>query len=112
MPDPIIRVAVVEANVQIREVICSFVSNSAGFQCTVACGSAEEALEKLPRLPLDVVLMDIGLPGMSGIDCIRELKRLMPGVQIVMLTVFEDPERIFKSLEAGATGYLVKKTPP
>jgi DNA-binding NarL/FixJ family response regulator len=112
MPDSIIRVAVVEDQAQIREGICSFLSNSPGFECSVACGSAEEALQELPKRSVDVVLMDIGLPGMSGIDCIRALKRMTPQVQIVMLTVFEDPERIFKSLEAGATGYLLKKTPP
>jgi len=77
-----------------------------------SCASGEEALERLPKAQVDVALMDIGLPGMSGIECIRALKVEIPQTQIMMLTVFEDDERIFQSLAAGATGYLIKKTPP
>ena len=72
----------------------------------------ESALAQLPALRPDVVLMDIRLPGLSGIECVRRLKAVLPGVQIVMLTVFEDEERVFDALAAGATGYLVKRTPP
>ena len=77
-----------------------------------ACATAEEALRRLPTLSLDVVLMDIHLPGMSGIECIRRLKQQQPQLQITMLTVFEDHDRIFQSLAAGASGYLLKQTPP
>jgi DNA-binding NarL/FixJ family response regulator len=77
-----------------------------------ALGSAEEALAKLPALHPDVVLMDIHLPGMSGIECIRQLKLQRPKIQIMMLTVFEDHDRIFQSLAAGSSGYLLKQTPP
>jgi DNA-binding NarL/FixJ family response regulator len=107
-----IRIAIVEDTREIREGLCLMLSNASGFHCIASCGSAEEALVELPTHPVGVVLMDIGLPGMSGIDCIRQLKKLMPNTEIMMLTVFEDPERIFQSLAAGATGYLIKKTPP
>ena len=80
--------------------------------CVAAFGSAEEALARLPSLQADVVLMDIKLPGMSGIECIRELKLRQPKFQIMMLTVLEDHDRIFQSLAAGASGYLLKQTRP
>jgi DNA-binding NarL/FixJ family response regulator len=109
---PPIKVAIVEDNREIREGLAFFIGSSSGFDCVSACGSAEEALRELPRFELDVVLMDIGLPGMSGIECIQALKRLLPETQIMMLTIFEEPQLIFDSLAAGATGYLLKKTPP
>jgi DNA-binding NarL/FixJ family response regulator len=77
-----------------------------------AYANAENALEELPDQEADVVLMDIGLPGMSGIECIRTLKSQHPQMQIMMLTVYEDDDKIFNSLKAGATGYILKKTPP
>ena len=76
-----------------------------------AFASAEEALEQLPARCPDVVLMDIKLPGMSGIECVARLKRLMPGLQIVMVTIYEDSERIFRALKVGANGYLLKSSP-
>ena len=107
-----INVAIVEDKHEIRESLLSLLDSSPGFQCVAACASAEAALtEILPRQP-DVVLMDIGLPGMSGIECIQKLKELTPKTQMMMLTVFEDQERIYQALAAGASGYLVKKTPP
>jgi DNA-binding NarL/FixJ family response regulator len=107
-----IRVAIVEDSLELREVLQSLISGSPGFACVAVCGSAEEALAVIPHNPPDVVLMDIQLPAMSGIECIRRLKNLLPDLQIMMLTVFEDHDRIFQSLAAGASGYIVKKTPP
>jgi len=107
-----IRVALVEDDPQVREGLQSLLNSSPGFCCVAACASAEEALQRLPALIPDVVLMDIHLPGMSGIECIRRLKEEKPQLQISMLTVFEDHDRIFQSLAAGASGYLLKQTPP
>ena len=111
-PKAAVKVAIVEDNREIREGLALLINSAPGFECITACANAEEALVGLPIKQPDVVLMDIQLPGMSGIDCIRELKQQLPKLQILMLTVFEDYERIFRSLSAGASGYLVKKTPP
>lgn len=105
-------VAVVEDEREIREGLAALINGAPGFECIAACANAEEALVGLPTWQPDVVLMDIKLPGMSGIDCIRELKRRIPRTQILMLTVVDDHDRIFRSLAAGASGYLVKKTSP
>jgi DNA-binding NarL/FixJ family response regulator len=110
--DPPIRLAIVEDDHEVREALAHLFGTSPRYVCVAECPSAEDALARLPTLQLDVVLMDIQLPGMSGIDCIRELKRLRPATQIMMLTVFEDHDRIFQSLAAGASGYLLKQTPP
>lgn len=107
-----IRVALVEDDPQVREGLVALINSAPGFECAAACPSAEEALIRLPALSPDVVLMDIHLPGMSGIECIRRLKQQHPQMQITMLTVFEDHDRIFQSLTAGASGYLLKQTPP
>jgi DNA-binding NarL/FixJ family response regulator len=107
--NPPIQVGIVEDDQSIREGLAFLIEQSPGFQCVAACGSAEEALLLIPHSKPGIVLMDISLPGMSGIECIRALKKLLPGVQIMMLTVFEDHARIFQSLQAGATGYLLKK---
>jgi DNA-binding NarL/FixJ family response regulator len=107
-----IRVAVVEDSQDVREGLAWLFRNSDGFDCVGAYDTGEEALQKLPAVKPDVVLMDIGLPGISGIDCIVRLRSLCPAAQVVMLSVFEDEDRIFRSLAAGATGYLLKKTPP
>jgi DNA-binding NarL/FixJ family response regulator len=74
--------------------------------------SAEAALQDLPKANPEVVLMDINLPGLNGVECVRRLKPILPGTQIIMLTVYQNSEHIFKALEAGATGYLLKQTPP
>lgn len=95
-----------------RDALFFLIKGSRGFACVGAFSNGEEALDKLPALAPDVVLMDIHLPGMSGIECIRRLKAILPSTRVTMLTVFEDHDRIFESLRAGASGYLVKKTPP
>jgi DNA-binding NarL/FixJ family response regulator len=109
---PLIRVALVEDDHQVRAGLRLLIDHSKKCACVAAFGSAEEALARLPSLQADVVLMDIRLPGMSGIECIRELKLRQPKFQIMMLTVFEEHDRIFQSLTAGASGYLLKQTPP
>jgi DNA-binding NarL/FixJ family response regulator len=107
-----INVAVVEDNEKVREGLAAIINGSPGFECMLACESAEAALRKIPGLKPDVVLMDIHLPGMSGIECVESLKKRSPDLQIMMLTVYEDDDNIFRSLIAGATGYVLKKTPP
>ena len=108
----IVKVAVVDDDHEVREGLALLINAAPGFKCIAACANAEEALVGLPKRQPDVVLMDIQLPGMSGIDCIRELKQRLPDTQMVMLTVFENHDRIFRSLAAGASGYLIKKTAP
>lgn len=111
MSDPI-RVMVVEDDDAIRNGLHLLIDGSDGYSCVASCRTAEEALEILPGLLPEVVLMDINLPGMSGIECIICIKNSWPELQVMMLTVFDNSEEIFKSLSAGATGYLLKKTPP
>ena len=108
----IILVALVEDDAQVREGLRLLIDHSKNCACVASFSSAEEALARLPSLDADVVLMDIELPGLSGIECIRELKLRQPKFQIMMLTVFEDHDRIFQSLAAGASVYLLKQTPP
>jgi DNA-binding NarL/FixJ family response regulator len=108
----VVRVALVEDDRQVRAGLRLLIDTARTCRCVAAYGSAEEALAGLPSLPTDVVLMDIHLPGLSGIECIRQLKQRQPKLQIMMLTVFEDHDRIFQSLTAGASGYLLKQTPP
>jgi len=107
-----INVAIVEDNDEIREGLGVLINGSTGFRCVASYPNAEEALEDLPDEPPDVVLMDIHLPKMSGIECVARLKERLPQLQIMMLTVYEDDDLVFKSLVAGATGYILKKTPP
>lgn len=104
-----IRVAIVENDVQLCANLVRLIDGASELNCVATCHSAEEALVGLPARQPDVVLMDIGLPGMSGIECIAKLKELLPACQIMMVTIFEDHDRIFQSLKAGATGYLLKK---
>jgi DNA-binding NarL/FixJ family response regulator len=107
-----IRVAVVEDRPEERESLVALLDGTPGFTCVAACASADEALEALPACRPDIVLMDIQLPGMSGVECVRRLSPVLPQTQLMMLTVLEDHDLIFRSLAAGATGYLLKKTPP
>jgi DNA-binding NarL/FixJ family response regulator len=107
-----VRVGVVEDDAGARQSLAYLIGGTPGFACVCVCADGESALAQLPALRPDVVLMDIHLPGLSGIECVRRLKAVLPEVQIVMLTVFEDEERVFDALAAGATGYLVKRTPP
>lgn len=107
-----IRVSVVEDNKQVREGLVRLINLSDGFKCVSQHPDGESALRELPGIKPDVVLMDINLPGMSGVECVRQLKPLIPNTQIVMLTVYENTDLIFSALAAGATGYLLKQTPP
>lgn len=107
----IIRVAIVEDLREIREGLGRLITAAPGYRCSGIYGSMEEALEKIPNNLPDVVLADIGLPGMNGIEGISILKERFPGLIILMLTVYDDNERIFDALCAGASGYLLKKTP-
>jgi DNA-binding NarL/FixJ family response regulator len=107
-----IRVAIVEDDRSVRENLCVLIDAATGFRCTATCSSAEEAWKQLPPIAPEVVLMDIHLPGKSGIECVAKLKALLPETQVIMLTIEEDSERVFDSLKAGATGYLVKSVSP
>jgi len=105
-------VALVEDDPRLRKQLVQILEDIDDIECVIVCASAEEALEKIPSKNPDVVLMDIKLPRMSGIQCVAELKRILPEVQVIMVTVYEDSDRIFKALKAGASGYLVKSCPP
>jgi len=107
-----ISIAIVEDIDVIRSGLVSLIESSDDYQCVGAYSNGEEALEGIPTVGADIVLMDINLPGISGIECIRRLKVTLPKLQIMMLTVFEDEEKIFESLRAGASSYMLKKTPP
>jgi len=107
-----IRVAIIEDEREIRECLTLLVNGSEGYTCTGSYRTMEEALDKIARQLPDVVLSDIGLPGMSGIDGVRLLKERHPDLLVLMLTVYDDDERIFDAMCAGACGYLLKKTPP
>jgi DNA-binding NarL/FixJ family response regulator len=107
-----IRVAIVEDDRAVRENLVLLIGAAPGFSCVASCASAEEAWERLPALRPEVVLMDIHLPGRSGIACVSRLRELSPETQIIMLTIEEDSEKVFESMKAGATGYLVKHVSP
>ena len=107
-----ITVSIVDDEKGLRESIGTFVNGSTGFRCVSSYSSAEAALKGLPQDKSDVVLMDINLGGMTGIECVERLKSVAPNMQILMLTVYEDTDQIFKALEAGATGYLLKRSSP
>jgi DNA-binding NarL/FixJ family response regulator len=106
-----IAVYIVEDDAPAREILAEWMSDASGFKCVGAHGSVEQALEHLPVEKPSVVLMDINLPGMSGIEGVRRLKPLLPDAQFLMLTVYEDADHVFEALEAGAMGYLLKQTP-
>ena len=105
-----ISVSIVEDNDQLRGTLARALNRAEGFRCLSQYPNAEAALQGLPNDRPDVVLMDINLPGMNGVECVRRLKQLLPGTQVVMLTVYEDTENIFNALAAGASGYLLKRT--
>jgi len=105
-----ISVSIVEDNDKVRGALARVLSRAEGFQCASQYANAEDALKDLPQVRPNVVLMDINLPGMSGVECVRQLKTLLPEIQVVMLTVYEDTENIFNALAAGASGYLLKRT--
>jgi DNA-binding NarL/FixJ family response regulator len=106
------RIAIVEDNRVIRESLMEFVKTDSECECVYVCATAESAIKEIPKHQPDIVLMDIQLPDISGIECTAQLKQLMPSVQIIMVTVYEDTERIFKALRAGACGYLLKRCTP
>lgn len=103
-----LRVAVVEDDRDVRRSLVEILQSQPDLECVGSFESAEEALEKLPALRPRIVVMDVNLPGMSGVECVKRLVPLMPDVQVVMLTVHEDSDVIFESLAAGACGYLLK----
>jgi DNA-binding NarL/FixJ family response regulator len=105
-------VAIVEDNPTIRNTFRNWIDAAPEFRCVCACASAEEALVEIPRLKPDVVLMDIHLPGQTGIACTAQLKEKLPGVQVIIVTVYRNHELIFQALEAGACGYLLKRSSP
>ena len=107
-----ISVAIVEDNPEVRRNLSRYIDGAPGFRCTCLCASAEEALRLIPSSPPDVVLMDIQLPGMNGIACTASLKAALPSVPVMMLTVYEDTDAIFRALRAGASGYLLKRSDP
>ncbi|HEX5222048.1 MAG TPA: response regulator transcription factor [Verrucomicrobiae bacterium] len=107
-----ITVSLVDDEADLREHISGYLQAAGGFKCKSVYASAEEALQHLPQDKPDVVLMDINLGGMDGIECVRQLKTLMPEAQVLMLTVFEDTDKIFRALAAGASGYLLKRLSP
>jgi DNA-binding NarL/FixJ family response regulator len=107
-----ISVSIVDDETGLRQSIATFINGSPGFRCVSAYGSAAAALRDLPGDRPDVVLMDIHMAGMDGIECVQRLKSLVPAIQIVMLTVYEDTDQIFKALAAGASGYLLKRLTP
>ena len=108
-----ISVCIVDDNKELRSALEEIISMSQGFNCLGSAGSAEEAMQKLPRLKPDVVLMDIDLGGKeTGIDCVRELKDRMSSTNFMMCTVYEENDKIFEALRAGASGYILKKTAP
>jgi DNA-binding NarL/FixJ family response regulator len=105
-----ISVSIVEDNEQLRGTLARVLNRADGFRCLSQYGDAESALVGLPKDRPDVVLMDINLPGMNGVECARQLKAQAPQTQIMMLTVYEDTENIFNALASGASGYLLKRT--
>jgi DNA-binding NarL/FixJ family response regulator len=107
-----ITVSIVEDDRRVRESLSVLINGAENTRCVSVYPNAEEALDQIADKKPDVVLMDINLPGMSGIECVRKLKAQMPKVQILMLTMYEDDEKVFQSLVAGASGYLVKRTSP
>ncbi|HXR49296.1 MAG TPA: response regulator transcription factor [Candidatus Limnocylindrales bacterium] len=107
-----ISVSIVDDEKELCQSIAAFVNGSSGFRCVSAYHSAEEALKHLPAERPDVVLMDINMSGMNGVECVRRLKGLVPELKIMMLTVYEDTDQIFRALSAGASGYMLKRSTP
>ena len=106
-----LRIGIVEDDPQLRADFAGLVDSAGDMTCVGVFGSAEAALADLPAVAADIVLMDVGLPGMSGIDCVRRLRAGAASPSIVMLTSFDDAETVFESLKAGATGYVLKRSP-
>ncbi len=111
-PTAVIRVGLVEDDSGLRRNLAWLLGHTPGFECACASASAEEALKQLPRAKPDVVLMDVHLPNRSGIECTALLKEQLPELRVIMLTVYEDTDTLFKALRAGACGYLLKRALP
>ena len=112
MKSPVIKVCIVEDDQGVRDGLAGLVGQEKGFECLSSYRTAEDALTELPKRKPDVILMDINLPGMSGIDCVSRIKSQLPATQVVMLPVYEDTDQIFKALASGASGYMLKSAPP
>ena len=106
-----IRISIIEDDEPSRQILAGWLKRDSGFACLGEYGDAESAIAQLPSERPDVALMDINLPGVSGIECVRRLKPVVPRTQFVILTVYEDTDHIFEALAAGASGYLLKQTP-
>jgi DNA-binding NarL/FixJ family response regulator len=107
-----IKVGIVEDNKTVREGFETLLNRTPGFQCVCTSGTVAEALKKIPKAQPDVVLMDIQLPDSNGVECTARIKEMMPALHIVIVTVYEDSELIFRALRAGACGYLLKRAQP
>ena len=107
-----ISVSIVEDDARVRASLARLIDGAAGYRCVSNHSSAEDALREIPKFKPDVVLMDINLPGINGVECVRQLKPQLSGTQVIMLTVYQNTEHIFNALAAGATGYMLKQTPP
>ncbi len=107
-----VKIVIVEDNPIFREGIAAFVNATEGFSCIKTFEKYETLLDEIEKINPDVLISDINLPGMSGIDGVKEVKKILPNLKIIMLTVYEDDKRIFDALVAGACGYLSKKTSP
>lgn len=107
-----IKVSIVEDNKTLREGFETLLNRTPGFHCVCTCDTVAEALRKIPKALPDVVLMDIQLPDGTGVECTAKLKEMLPALNIVVVTVYEDSERIFQALRAGACGYLLKRAKP
>jgi DNA-binding NarL/FixJ family response regulator len=107
----LMRVAIVDDDGELREQLSELINRVPGFHCVAVYPNASAAFKGIPTESLDVVLMDLNMPGVGGVECVRRLKSILPNLRIVMLTVFEESERIFAALEAGADGYLSKRAP-
>jgi len=105
-------VGIVEDDLVLRSTLAKLIGGTPGFQCVAACASGEEALKVLPPLKPAVIVMDLNLPQMTGIECTRRISALLPATPIIILTVYEDGELIFRALQAGASGYLIKRSKP
>ena len=106
-----ISVAIVEDNKTVRQTLRELIDATPGYRCVCTCGTTKEAMMEIPKAQPQVVLMDINLPGESGIVCTARLKGKFPELQIIILTVYKDIEMIFRALKAGASGYLLKRAP-
>jgi DNA-binding NarL/FixJ family response regulator len=107
-----ISVSIVEDDAGLRENLVRLIENSPGFRCASQHASAESALKEISHANPEVVLMDINLPGLNGVECVRRLKPMLPGTQIIILTAYNKIEHIYDALSVGATGYLLKQTKP